>query len=95
MAIEDPEKWLELELSGISETYEGESPQMKCKIDLKLAESNSSEISEDYFNLFQDEARSISKVEKQVRNQEPKDDTIKPLAKMKVKELENETTKIN
>ncbi|MBW0505737.1 hypothetical protein O181_045452 [Austropuccinia psidii MF-1] len=38
MAIEDPERWLALELSGINETHEGESPQKKCKMDPKPPE---------------------------------------------------------
>ncbi|MBW0479194.1 hypothetical protein O181_018909 [Austropuccinia psidii MF-1] len=94
MAIEDPENWLALELSGINETDEGESPHKKCKIDPKPLESNSSAIVEDYFNLFQKEDRSIANIEKDVRNKETKDDTIRPLTKRNIKDLENENAKI-
>ncbi|MBW0479060.1 hypothetical protein O181_018775 [Austropuccinia psidii MF-1] len=85
MAIGDLEKWLALDLSGINELYEGESPQKKCKMGPKPSESNSSEIAKDYLNLFRDEARFISNIEKYFRNQEPKNETINPLAKRKVK----------
>ncbi|MBW0587147.1 hypothetical protein O181_126862 [Austropuccinia psidii MF-1] len=56
MAIEDPEKWLALELSCMNKEDKVESPQKKFKMDLKPPEANSSGIAEDYFNLFQEEA---------------------------------------
>ncbi|MBW0537454.1 hypothetical protein O181_077169 [Austropuccinia psidii MF-1] len=55
IAIEDPEKWLALELSGMNKEDKVESPQKKFKMDLKLLKANSSRISEDYFNSFQEE----------------------------------------
>ncbi|MBW0552373.1 hypothetical protein O181_092088 [Austropuccinia psidii MF-1] len=94
MSIEDPENWLALELSGINDTDEGESPQKKRKFDPKPPESNSSEILEDYFSLFQEEDRSICNIEKDVRNKEAEDDTIRPLTKGNIKDLENENAKI-
>ncbi|MBW0508294.1 hypothetical protein O181_048009 [Austropuccinia psidii MF-1] len=39
-AIEDPEKWLALELSGMNKEYEGERTQKKFKMDLKPLEAN-------------------------------------------------------
>ncbi|MBW0514635.1 hypothetical protein O181_054350 [Austropuccinia psidii MF-1] len=56
IAIEDPEEWLALELIGMNKKDKVESPQKKFKLDLKPPEANSSGISEDYFNLFQEEA---------------------------------------
>ncbi|MBW0489803.1 hypothetical protein O181_029518 [Austropuccinia psidii MF-1] len=38
MSIQNPEDWIALELSGINETHEGESPQKKCKMDPKPSE---------------------------------------------------------
>ncbi|MBW0551071.1 hypothetical protein O181_090786 [Austropuccinia psidii MF-1] len=38
--IEDPEKWLTLELSGINKEYEGERTEKKFKMDLKPPEAN-------------------------------------------------------
>ncbi|MBW0506543.1 hypothetical protein O181_046258 [Austropuccinia psidii MF-1] len=64
MAVEHPEKRLALELSGMIQEDEGESPQKKFKMDLKPPESNSSRISEDYFKLFQDKTRYISDIRK-------------------------------
>ncbi|MBW0563641.1 hypothetical protein O181_103356 [Austropuccinia psidii MF-1] len=55
MKIEDPEKWLVLELRGMNEADEEESLQKKFKMDVKPPEANSSGIAEDYLNLFQDE----------------------------------------
>ncbi|MBW0471090.1 hypothetical protein O181_010805 [Austropuccinia psidii MF-1] len=55
-------------------------------MDPKPPKSNSSAIPEDYFNLFQEEDGSIGNIEK--------DDVIRPLAKRKVTELENENSKI-
>ncbi|MBW0561746.1 hypothetical protein O181_101461 [Austropuccinia psidii MF-1] len=40
IAIEDPEEWLALELSGINEAEKGESPQKKFKMDIKQPEAN-------------------------------------------------------
>ncbi|MBW0541145.1 hypothetical protein O181_080860 [Austropuccinia psidii MF-1] len=60
IAIEDPEKWLALE------------------------------ISEDYFNSFQEETGYISDIDKYLLSEEPKDDIINPLSKRKFEELENE-----
>ncbi|MBW0565787.1 hypothetical protein O181_105502 [Austropuccinia psidii MF-1] len=57
MAIEAPEKWLALKLSGINKEDEVEIPQKKLKMDLKPPEANSSGIAEDYFNLLQEETR--------------------------------------
>ncbi|MBW0513929.1 hypothetical protein O181_053644 [Austropuccinia psidii MF-1] len=90
MAIEDPEKCLALELSGMNQEEQRESPQKKFKMDLKPPEANSSRISEDYFNLFQEETGYISDTEKDLISEEPKDDIIKPLAK-KIEELEKES----
>ncbi|MBW0468781.1 hypothetical protein O181_008496 [Austropuccinia psidii MF-1] len=94
MAIEDPQKLLALELSGMNKEDEGESPQKKFKMDLKPPEANSSRITEDYFNLFQEETRYISDIEKDSISKEPKDKTIKPLAKRKFEELEKESAVI-
>ncbi|MBW0486182.1 hypothetical protein O181_025897 [Austropuccinia psidii MF-1] len=52
MAIEDLEKWLALELSGMNKEDKLESPQQKFKMDLKPPKANSSGIAEDSFNLF-------------------------------------------
>ncbi|MBW0558296.1 hypothetical protein O181_098011 [Austropuccinia psidii MF-1] len=62
MAIEDPEKWLALNLSGMNKEDEGESPQKKFKMDLKPPQENSSRISQDYFNLLQEETSYISDI---------------------------------
>ncbi|MBW0572556.1 hypothetical protein O181_112271 [Austropuccinia psidii MF-1] len=43
-AIEDPEKWLEIELSGFNAPYVIEMLQKKCEMDPKPPESNFSEI---------------------------------------------------
>ncbi|MBW0585377.1 hypothetical protein O181_125092 [Austropuccinia psidii MF-1] len=83
MAIEDPEKWLALELGGMNKEEQRESPKKKFKMDLKPPEANSSRIAEDYFNLFQEETGYISDTEKDLISQEPKDSIIKPLAKGK------------
>ncbi|MBW0582053.1 hypothetical protein O181_121768 [Austropuccinia psidii MF-1] len=90
IAIEDPEKWLALELSGMNKEDQVESPQKKFKMDLKPPEANSSRISEDYFNLFQEETGYIGDTEKDLLSEEPKDSIIKPLAKRKFEELEKE-----
>ena len=50
-------------------------------MDLKPPEANSSRISEDYFNLFQEETGYIGDTEKDLLSEEPKDSRIKPLAK--------------
>ncbi|MBW0500371.1 hypothetical protein O181_040086 [Austropuccinia psidii MF-1] len=55
IAIEDPEKWLALELSGMHKEEQRESSQKKFKMELKPPEENSSGIEEDYFNLLQEE----------------------------------------
>ncbi|MBW0558583.1 hypothetical protein O181_098298 [Austropuccinia psidii MF-1] len=92
MAIEDPDKWLELKLSGMNKEDEVESPQKKFKMALQPPEANSSGIAENYFNLFQEEAGYISDLEKDSIIEEPKDNIIKPLAKRKFKELESESS---
>ncbi|MBW0481859.1 hypothetical protein O181_021574 [Austropuccinia psidii MF-1] len=84
MAIEEPEKWIELGLSGMNEADKGERPQKKCKMDLKPPEGNFSGNKRDYLSLFQGETRYISDTEK-----EPNNDSIKPLEEIKVKEFEN------
>ncbi|MBW0539416.1 hypothetical protein O181_079131 [Austropuccinia psidii MF-1] len=61
-------------------------------MDLKLPEANSSIISEDYFNLFQEETGYISDTEKDLLSEEPKDSIIKALAKRKFEELEKESS---
>ncbi|MBW0532819.1 hypothetical protein O181_072534 [Austropuccinia psidii MF-1] len=61
-------------------------------MDLKPAEANSTGISEDYFNLFQEEAGYISDIEKDFISEEPKDNIIKPFAKRKFKELESKSS---
>ncbi|MBW0535116.1 hypothetical protein O181_074831 [Austropuccinia psidii MF-1] len=94
MTIEDAESWLALELSGINETNEGESPRKKCRRDSKSTELNFSAIPEDYFNSFKGEDGSIGNIEKDVINKETKDDTIKLLANRKVTELENKNFNI-
>ncbi|MBW0466460.1 hypothetical protein O181_006175 [Austropuccinia psidii MF-1] len=94
MAIEDPENWIALELSGMNETHEGENQPKKCKMYPQMPQSNSPEIAEDYLNEFQEEDGSIGNIEKYVRNKETKDDTIRPLEKRKVKELEYENSEI-
>ncbi|MBW0517515.1 hypothetical protein O181_057230 [Austropuccinia psidii MF-1] len=90
MAIEDPEKWLALELSGMNKEDKVESPQNKFKMDLKPPEANSSGIAEDYLNLFQEETGYISDTDKNLLSEEPKDNIINPLEKIKFEELENE-----
>ncbi|MBW0482395.1 hypothetical protein O181_022110 [Austropuccinia psidii MF-1] len=60
IAIQDPEKWPALELSGIHKKEKSESQQKKFKMDLKPPEENSSRIAKDYFNLFKEETRHIS-----------------------------------
>ncbi|MBW0472579.1 hypothetical protein O181_012294 [Austropuccinia psidii MF-1] len=92
MAIEDPEKWLALELSGMNEEDKVESPQKKFKMDLKPPEASSSGIAEDYFNLLKEEAGYTSDIEKYLISEEPKDNIIKPLAKINCKELESESS---
>ncbi|MBW0574747.1 hypothetical protein O181_114462 [Austropuccinia psidii MF-1] len=92
IAIEDPEKWLALELSGINKEDQVESPQKKFKMDLMLPEANSSRISEDYFNLFQEETGYIGDTENDLLSEEPKDSIIKSLAKRKFEELEKESS---
>ncbi|MBW0502751.1 hypothetical protein O181_042466 [Austropuccinia psidii MF-1] len=69
MAIEDPEKWLALELSGMNKEDKVESPQKKFKMNLKPPKANSSENAEDYFNLFHEEAWYISDTEKDLLSQ--------------------------
>ncbi|MBW0552529.1 hypothetical protein O181_092244 [Austropuccinia psidii MF-1] len=59
-------------------------------MDLKPPEANSSRISEDYFNFFQEETGYIGDTEKDLLSEEPKDSIIKPLAKRKFEELEKE-----
>ncbi|MBW0585117.1 hypothetical protein O181_124832 [Austropuccinia psidii MF-1] len=81
MAIEDPEKWLALELSGINKEDKVEIPQKKFKMDLKPPEANSLRISEGYLNLFKEETGYISDTEKSLLSEEPKDKIINPLAK--------------
>ncbi|MBW0463809.1 hypothetical protein O181_003524 [Austropuccinia psidii MF-1] len=70
---------------------EGESPQKKLKMGLKPPEASSSRITEDYFNLFQEETRYISDIGKDLISEEPKDEIIKPLKKRKFEELEKES----
>ncbi|MBW0518571.1 hypothetical protein O181_058286 [Austropuccinia psidii MF-1] len=94
MAIEYPDKWLASEVSGMDKEDEGESPQNKFKMDLKPHEVNSSRIAEDYFNLFKEETGYISDIGKDVMGEESKDNIIKPLAKRKFEELENESAVI-
>ncbi|MBW0479444.1 hypothetical protein O181_019159 [Austropuccinia psidii MF-1] len=94
MVIEDPEKWLALELRGMNEADEGESPQKKFKMDLKPTEANSSVIAEDYLDLFQDEMGYISDIESNLMNKDPKYDTIQSLKKRKVEELEDKHSRI-
>ncbi|MBW0493074.1 hypothetical protein O181_032789 [Austropuccinia psidii MF-1] len=72
MVIENPEKWLALELSGMNKEDKVEIPQKKLKMDLKPPEANFSEIAEDYFNLFQEEAGYIGDIEKDLISEEPK-----------------------
>ncbi|MBW0572960.1 hypothetical protein O181_112675 [Austropuccinia psidii MF-1] len=93
MAIEDPEKCLALELSGMNQEEQRGSPQKKFKMDLKPPEANSSRIAEDYFNLFQEETGYISDTEKDLISEEPKDSIIKPVAKQ-IEELEKESAVI-
>ncbi|MBW0533440.1 hypothetical protein O181_073155 [Austropuccinia psidii MF-1] len=87
MAIEYPEKLLTLELSGINEEDEGESPQKKFKMDLKPPEANFSRIAENYFSLFEEETRYISYIEEDSISEEPKDTIMKPLEERKFEEL--------
>ncbi|MBW0580147.1 hypothetical protein O181_119862 [Austropuccinia psidii MF-1] len=91
IAIEDPERWLALELSGMHKEEQRESPQNKFKIDLKPPEANSSRIGEYYFNLFQEETRYISDTKKYLISEEPKDSIIKPLEKREFEELEKKS----
>ncbi|MBW0562268.1 hypothetical protein O181_101983 [Austropuccinia psidii MF-1] len=63
-------------------------------MDLKPPEANSSRISEDYFNSFQEETGYINDIDKDLLSQEPKDEIINPLAKIKFEELENESAVI-
>ncbi|MBW0565256.1 hypothetical protein O181_104971 [Austropuccinia psidii MF-1] len=89
MAIEDPEKWLALELSGMNKEDKEESPQKKFKIYLKPPDENSSGIADNYLNLFQEKTGYISDTDKDLLSEEPKDNIISPLAKRKFEELEN------
>ncbi|MBW0591707.1 hypothetical protein O181_131422 [Austropuccinia psidii MF-1] len=89
MAIEDPDKWLALALSGMNKV---ESPQKKFKMDLKPPEANSSGIAEDYFNLFQEEAWDISDTDKDLLSEELKGNIINTLEKRKFQELEKESS---
>ncbi|MBW0483877.1 hypothetical protein O181_023592 [Austropuccinia psidii MF-1] len=91
VAIEDPEKWIALELSCMNKEDEGESPQKKFKMDLKPPEANSSGIKEDYFKLLQEETGYISDTDKDLLSEEPKDNMINPLEKRKFEELENKS----
>ncbi|MBW0518446.1 hypothetical protein O181_058161 [Austropuccinia psidii MF-1] len=94
MAIEDPEKWLSLEIRGINEADEGESPQKKFKMDLKPTEANSSGIEDDYFDFFQAEMGYISDIQNNLMNKDPKYDTIQSLTKRKVEKLEYKHSRI-
>ncbi|MBW0535583.1 hypothetical protein O181_075298 [Austropuccinia psidii MF-1] len=91
MAIEDPDKWLALNFSGMNKEEQRESPQKKFKMDMKPPEANSSRIEEDYFNLSQEETGYMSDTDKDLISEEPKDSIIKPLAKRKFEELEKES----
>ncbi|MBW0538105.1 hypothetical protein O181_077820 [Austropuccinia psidii MF-1] len=84
MTIEDSEKWLALELSGMNEADGGEIPQKEFKMHLKPPEANSSRIEEDYFNLSHEEMWYISDIENNLMNKKAKYDTIHPLTKRKV-----------
>ncbi|MBW0505271.1 hypothetical protein O181_044986 [Austropuccinia psidii MF-1] len=92
MAIEDPEKRLALELSGINKEEQRDSPQKKFKMALQPPEANSSVIAEDYLNFFQEETGYISDTEKDLISEEPRDSIIKPLTKRKFEELEKESS---
>ncbi|MBW0480865.1 hypothetical protein O181_020580 [Austropuccinia psidii MF-1] len=91
MAIEDPEKWLALELSCMNEDDEGEIPQRKFKMDLKPPEADSSGIEENYFNLLQEETGYISDTDKDLLSEEPKENIINPLEERKFEELESKS----
>ncbi|MBW0569378.1 hypothetical protein O181_109093 [Austropuccinia psidii MF-1] len=91
IAIEDPEKWLALELSGMNKEDKVESPQKKFKMDLKPPEASSPGIEDNYYNLFQEEAWYISDTDKDFLSEELKDNIINPLSKRKFEELEKET----
>ncbi|MBW0475268.1 hypothetical protein O181_014983 [Austropuccinia psidii MF-1] len=91
MAIENQEKWLAHEVSGISKEDEGECPQEKFKMGLRPPKASSSGIAEYYLSLFQEETGYISNIEKDLISEETKDKIIKPLAQSKIKELENES----
>ncbi|MBW0540847.1 hypothetical protein O181_080562 [Austropuccinia psidii MF-1] len=91
IALEDPEKFLALELSGMNKEDKVESPQKKFKMDLKPLEANSTGIAEDYFNSFQEEAWYISDTDKDLRSKELKDNIINLLAKREYEELEKES----
>ncbi|MBW0467851.1 hypothetical protein O181_007566 [Austropuccinia psidii MF-1] len=91
IAIEDPEKWLALELSGMHKEEQRESPQKKFKMYLNSPEANSLGIAEAYLNLFQEETGYISDTEKDLLSEEPKDNIINPLAKRKFEELGNQS----
>ncbi|MBW0486998.1 hypothetical protein O181_026713 [Austropuccinia psidii MF-1] len=84
MAIENPEKWLSLKLSGINEADKGESPQKKFKMDLKTPEANSSGTAVDYLTSFQEEMEYNSDIENNSMNREPKYHTIQKFTKRKV-----------
>ncbi|MBW0522475.1 hypothetical protein O181_062190 [Austropuccinia psidii MF-1] len=94
MAIEYPEKWLGIYLSRINEADEGESPQKKFKRDLIPPEANSSGIEGDYSTLFLEEMGYNTDIENNSINKEQKYDTIQPLEKIKVEEVENKTSRI-
>ncbi|MBW0515679.1 hypothetical protein O181_055394 [Austropuccinia psidii MF-1] len=91
MAIEDPEKWLALKLSGMNNEEQREIPQKKFKMDLNPPEANSSRIAEDSINLFREKTRYINDTEKYLIHEEPKDSIIKPLPKSKFEELGKES----
>ncbi|MBW0484312.1 hypothetical protein O181_024027 [Austropuccinia psidii MF-1] len=94
MAIEYPEKWLGLYLSRINVADEGESPQKKFKMDLIPPEANSSGIEGYLFTLFLEEMGYNTDIENNSINKEPKYDTIQPLEKRKVEEVDNKTSRI-
>ncbi|MBW0514150.1 hypothetical protein O181_053865 [Austropuccinia psidii MF-1] len=91
IAIEDPENWLALELSGMNKEDKVEIPQKKFKMDLKPPEAKSSGFADEYFNLFQEEALYKSNTDKDLLSEELKDNIINQLEKRQFEELEKES----
>ncbi|MBW0506246.1 hypothetical protein O181_045961 [Austropuccinia psidii MF-1] len=88
MDIEEPEKWLANELSGMNEEDEGEIPQKEFKINLNPPEANYSGITEDYVRKKAGTLVTLKNIEL-MQNQE-----MTPLSHWKKEMLENWKMKV-